>query len=516
MAWFSVSNYIFYEKRLACEVLTKYGNFTALPSPSTPSPPSLPPPFHSPSPLPPAKQLDIVNKLNEAKEARVTLNKMRRDHQDKVKQMEQEQAILGRMQMEQKLALLRQQKQEQMVFQQSLQHKRLEVLNTQRLEYEQKISMQRELERQQLIAQEQKVLQHQFGGGSGAQQQAFVGAGGHQVGGQQKQQPYGGAGGQQQQQQAYGGPGGQQQQQPFGGPGGQQQQAYGGQQQYGGSPNAAKKIQPAQTQQYTLSAGVVPPLSLDPTSLSLHSMSLHDPNQVLPLPSKLEYNPTPTVDPLAPPPYNPTALGPPESQTGNVYASYQAPPTQQSYQTQPPTTYPTQSLQQPAASYQAPPAQQPVSYQAPSPPQTFQGQPPGTLYQATPPQQATHPQQAGTYYQEPASLQLPQLASLQQQQPTSLGGMQLPQSGYGSSSSLPSHPSSSGVPPSQPGSMANFTTGGAERYQEVPPPQVPPAGYQVYQSQFPEQQTAGTFVPNGAHPGMPLARESEPSLISFD
>ena len=85
-----------------------------------------------------AKQIAVLNKLNEAKEVRVTLNKMRRDHLDKVKQMEQEQAMLARMQMEQKLALLRQQKQEQLEFQQSLQAKRLEVLISQRAEYEQR------------------------------------------------------------------------------------------------------------------------------------------------------------------------------------------------------------------------------------------------------------------------------------------------------------------------------------------------------------------------------------------
>ena len=114
-----------------------------------------------------AKQVAFVNKLNEAKEARITLNKMRREHQDKVKQMEQEQSMLARMQMEQKLALLRQQKQEQLVFQQSLQQKRLEALHSQRAEYEQKVSMQRELERQHLIVQEQKVIQHQFGSSRG-------------------------------------------------------------------------------------------------------------------------------------------------------------------------------------------------------------------------------------------------------------------------------------------------------------------------------------------------------------
>ncbi len=77
--------------------------------------------------------------------------------------------MLARMQMEQKLALLRQQKQEQLEFQNTLKQKRLEVLHSQRAEYEQKVAMQREMERQQLIVQEQKVLQHQFGGGGSPQ-----------------------------------------------------------------------------------------------------------------------------------------------------------------------------------------------------------------------------------------------------------------------------------------------------------------------------------------------------------
>ena len=89
---------------------------------------------------------------------------MRREHQEKVRQQEQEQAILGRMQMEQKLALLRQQKAEQVTFQQVLQRQRLDDLQTQRSEYEKALQQQREVERQQLIAKEQQVLQHQFGG----------------------------------------------------------------------------------------------------------------------------------------------------------------------------------------------------------------------------------------------------------------------------------------------------------------------------------------------------------------
>jgi len=88
---------------------------------------------------------------------------MRREHQDKIRQQEAEQAILARMQMEQKLALLRQQKAEQMTFQQALQKQRLDDLQSQRSEYEKQLAHQRESERLQLIAKEQQVLQHQFG-----------------------------------------------------------------------------------------------------------------------------------------------------------------------------------------------------------------------------------------------------------------------------------------------------------------------------------------------------------------
>lgn len=113
--------------------------------------------------VPTAKQEAILHKLDEAKEARVTLNRMRREHQDKVRQQEKEQALLARMQMEQKLALLRQQKQEQLDFEKTLQQQRLDSLQQQRSEYEQKLQAQREKERQLLIAQETQVLQQQFG-----------------------------------------------------------------------------------------------------------------------------------------------------------------------------------------------------------------------------------------------------------------------------------------------------------------------------------------------------------------
>lgn len=105
----------------------------------------------------------VLHKLNEAKEARVTLDTMRRRHQEQLLQQEREQAALAQMQVQMKLALLRQQKAEQLAYGQSMQAERLGRLSNQREEYERVLASQRELERNQLIAQEQHVYQQQFG-----------------------------------------------------------------------------------------------------------------------------------------------------------------------------------------------------------------------------------------------------------------------------------------------------------------------------------------------------------------
>lgn len=104
----------------------------------------------------------LLQKLNEAKEARVTLDTMRRRHQEQLLQQEKEQAALAQMQVQMKLALLRQQKAEQLAYGQSMQAERLGRLSTQREEYERVLATQREMERNQLIAQEQHVYQQQF------------------------------------------------------------------------------------------------------------------------------------------------------------------------------------------------------------------------------------------------------------------------------------------------------------------------------------------------------------------
>ncbi len=105
----------------------------------------------------------ILHKLQEAKEARVTLDTMRRRHQEQLLQQEREQASLAQMQVQMKLALLRQQKAEQLAYGQSMQAERLGRLTNQREEYERSIASQREQERNQLIAQEEHVYNQQFG-----------------------------------------------------------------------------------------------------------------------------------------------------------------------------------------------------------------------------------------------------------------------------------------------------------------------------------------------------------------
>jgi growth factor-regulated tyrosine kinase substrate len=120
-------------------------------------------------------QEKVLHKINEAKTARAALNTMRREHQERICQQEEEQSLLARMQMEQKLALLRQQKQEQLMYQQSLQQKRLDGMQAKRQEYERQLALQRDQERQQLIAQEQQVLQRQLHGSSPVHMQIQVG-----------------------------------------------------------------------------------------------------------------------------------------------------------------------------------------------------------------------------------------------------------------------------------------------------------------------------------------------------
>ncbi|CAI7990509.1 Hepatocyte growth factor-regulated tyrosine kinase substrate [Geodia barretti] len=120
-------------------------------------------------------QEKVLHKINEAKTARAALNTMRREHQDRIRQQEEEQTLLARMQMEQKLALLRQQKQEQLMYQQSLQQKRLDNMQAKRQEYERQLALQRDQERQQLIAQEQQVIQRQLRDTSPVHMQMQVG-----------------------------------------------------------------------------------------------------------------------------------------------------------------------------------------------------------------------------------------------------------------------------------------------------------------------------------------------------
>ena len=470
---------------------------------------------------------------------------MRREHQDKIKQMEQEQAMLARMQMEQKLALLRQQKQEQLEFQESLQQKRLEVLQSQKTEYEKKVAMQREIERQQLIAQEQKVLQHQFGSAP--------------TGGRVSPQP----------------------------------------------PQRPHPPPNVMTQQFQLQAEMQPSsMNFDPSSIPLHSLSLHDPSQALPLPAKLDPI---TMDAAPPPPYNPSAtpLSIHNPTQSAVYTSYQAPsgvqssvsqqslPLQTSYIApsnsgfdgaqppsmqsssgnniafvagQPPSVmqelsstmtsgqppnmiqghpstmhpvpgqpltvdvgHPTQPItqltsyglshNQPSSGvYSQPPPNQPSSgvYSQPPPNQPSSGvypqhppnQPSSGVYPQHPPNQPS----SGVYSQHPPNQPLSGVYS----QPPPNQPLSGVYSNQPSSGVYPQHP------PNQPSSGA-YPQPGNYGPQPVPPPsqpyQEPPptqtyAGYQGYQTQYTQQQQ---LPPQAAAPGTQLNRqESEPPLISFD
>lgn len=104
-----------------------------------------------------------LRKIDEVKEARVSLNAMRRQHLEKVRQQEEEQSLLARMQMEQKLALMRQQKNEQLTFQRELEQRRREELEDQETRRLQLMQEQLELERSRLKLKEQQLIQQQFG-----------------------------------------------------------------------------------------------------------------------------------------------------------------------------------------------------------------------------------------------------------------------------------------------------------------------------------------------------------------
>lgn len=105
----------------------------------------------------------VLRKIDEVKEARVSLNAMRRQHLEKVRQQEEEQSLLARMQMEQKLALLRQQKNEQLTFQKELEQRRREELEDQETRRFQIMQEQLEMERSRLKMKEQQLIQQQFG-----------------------------------------------------------------------------------------------------------------------------------------------------------------------------------------------------------------------------------------------------------------------------------------------------------------------------------------------------------------
>eukprot|EP00117_Sycon_ciliatum_P030467 scpid58309/ scgid5913/ Hepatocyte growth factor-regulated tyrosine kinase substrate; Hrs; Protein pp110 len=108
-----------------------------------------------------AHYVDLEKKLKEAKEARVSLNTMRRTHADKVRQQEAELEVLARIQMQQKLELLRQQKNEQQEHMEDLRKQRQGELQRQ-LQQQQQLESQQQAEAQKALAyQQMQMLQEQ-------------------------------------------------------------------------------------------------------------------------------------------------------------------------------------------------------------------------------------------------------------------------------------------------------------------------------------------------------------------
>ena len=449
----------------------------------------------------------------------MTLNKMRRDHQDKVRQMEQEQTMLARMQMEQKLALLRQQKQEQMEFQQNLQQKRLEVLQSQRLEYEQKIAMQRELERKQLIEKEQKVIQHQFGsdvvGTTGMIQPpvSLPPVTSHTS----------------------------------------SPQMYRAAQQSGDF----QSYQPGQATAMLPPPPVLKPPVMDASSLPMQSLSLQQPShqqqhqqqqqQAPPLPSKLEYSMPPSADLSGPPPYNPASSvfslqdplassqfpnqpPPPAAHQWTNQVQSQVPPTATGVHqphmavSQVPQVNGYTSLAPTSSSHES---VQPQFSMGPSPPSTQLQQPPQSMQQ-----------QLGYTSVHPSGIMGPPQQQ-QQQQPLGMPpnynsdpshyGQELNSSGSGAmSSSSSQHSQNMHMAP--PPSMGLQQSIGPQQQQPQLHPQQqqqqpqlhpqqqqqqPPQIHPQQQPQLhPQQQQPGQF-----HPQQQQGygrQESEPPLISFD
>lgn len=94
-----------------------------------------------------AKYEALQVKLGLVREARTSLEEMREQHREKVRQQELEQDMLRRMQIEQKLELMRQQKAEYLAYQQRLQAERQAVIEQQ--QQQQRLQYQRQMQQQQ-------------------------------------------------------------------------------------------------------------------------------------------------------------------------------------------------------------------------------------------------------------------------------------------------------------------------------------------------------------------------------
>ena len=94
-----------------------------------------------------AKYEALQVKLGLVQEARSSLEEMREQHREKVRQQELEQDMLRRMQIEQKLELMRQQKAEYLAYQQRLQAERQAAIEQQ--QQQQRLQYQRQIQQQQ-------------------------------------------------------------------------------------------------------------------------------------------------------------------------------------------------------------------------------------------------------------------------------------------------------------------------------------------------------------------------------
>ncbi|XP_066927794.1 hepatocyte growth factor-regulated tyrosine kinase substrate-like [Clytia hemisphaerica] len=347
-----------------------------------------------------AKYEAMLQKLAVIREARETLDDMRAQHQEKMRQQELEQEMLRRMQMEQKLELMRQQKQEY-------------------LEYQHQLQLQRQVELE--TYQREKMMQKQvpFNGPMGMM--PGYGAGYPMVPPGQQPIPTG-----------YAAPDSLEgnivmpppyasltKQQPGMQPALPTQDLAASQQPGAGYQSAAIPKQPQQPPAGQWNQPPPPPPSSQPSAIPNQRVPAQQPGQQpmsLPpntqqMPPQSQQQPPPPIPPNQPQHQAPLPASHPYHQ--------QPPPAQPqrpAQQTQPP---PQGQFQQPTTQQQAPLAQQPNQFQQQQP-QQFNQPPPNNQQNIPPQQQTPQPQQVqppNQQYQQPQQQMAPQHQPQQTQIP---------------------------------------------------------------------------------------------------